>query len=181
MDKYGADLFSIRCIAMASSKENANYLETHFIEYFDSIKSGYNIKEGGSNGKLNEESKKKISIANTGKIRTQETKNQISASCIGKPKSPETRAKISASSLGKPKSVEARNNMSLSQTGKKLSEETIQKIAAAKNGAKINMNIALQIREDYATGQWNYTQLGKKYNIDKTTIGMIIRNKTWKS
>lgn len=181
MGKYGVGTFSIENIAMASSQDNANYLEIHFIEYFNSIENGYNIKEGGSNGRLSEESKKKISVANTGKIRTQKTKDQISASCIGKTVSSETRAKISNSSLGKPKSVEARNKMSVSQKGKKMSKETIQKIASAKNGAKIDMIIALQIRNDYATGQFNYAQLGEKYCIDKTTVGLIVRGKTWKS
>jgi group I intron endonuclease len=180
MAKYGVDNFYIEAIASARSQNDADYLEIYFIEFLDSINNGYNIKGGGSCGKLNEESKRKISVANTGKIRTPEVRAKISVSSKGKPKSSETRAKMSAAALGKPKSTDARNKMSAAHKGKKLAPETVHKIAAAKNSAKITMVIAIQIREDYATGKWTYAQLGEKYGIDKTTIGMIIRGKTWK-
>lgn len=134
MDKYGADTFSIENVGMASSQNNADYLEIHFIEYFDSIENGYNIKEGGSNGKLNEESKRKISISNTGKIRTQETKDKISIARMG-----------------------------------------------IRNNTKLTIKLANKIREEYATGQWTYKQLADKYGVEKATIGMLIRGKTWKS
>lgn len=133
MDKYGVDTFSIETVGMASSQENTNYLEIYFIEYFDSIENGYNIKGGGSNGKLNEESKKKISVSNTGKIRTQEAKDKISIACVG-----------------------------------------------MRNNTILDAILAKQIREEYATGQWTYKRLAQKYGVEKATIGMLIRGKTWK-
>jgi hypothetical protein len=44
---------------------------------------------------------------------------------------------------------------------------------------KINMEIANEIRELYSTGSYTYRSLAKKYDIGKTEIGYIIKNKRW--
>ena len=43
--------------------------------------------------------------------------------------------------------------------------------------AKLNYQIAEEIRNKYSTKQYTQKQLGIEYNVSKTTIGDIIRNK----
>jgi group I intron endonuclease len=64
--KYGKDKFQINPILSAWTQEDADFYEIYFIKYYNSIKTGYNLKEGGARGKLLEESKRKISLANAG-------------------------------------------------------------------------------------------------------------------
>lgn len=44
---------------------------------------------------------------------------------------------------------------------------------------KINMEIANEIRRLYSTGKYFYSELGEMFNIGKTQVGRIVRNKSW--
>jgi len=74
----------MECLAVSHTQEVADYWEKYFIGRYDSIETGYNLRDGGSRGKHSQETKEKISIANTGKIRTKETKLKNSIARIGK-------------------------------------------------------------------------------------------------
>lgn len=45
---------------------------------------------------------------------------------------------------------------------------------------KLNAQTVKDLKEDYYYKQMSYSQLAKKYNISKSTVGDIIRGKTWK-
>lgn len=47
IDKYGKENFSIELITTCYTQVVANFYEKYFIHQFDSIKSGYNVLEGG--------------------------------------------------------------------------------------------------------------------------------------
>lgn len=47
--KYGDDSFQFETICRAYSKEELNRLETFYIQQYDSIRSGYNMVDGGDN------------------------------------------------------------------------------------------------------------------------------------
>lgn len=66
---YGRNNFTIEEIASTKCQECANYLEDYFINLYNSLSRdfGYNLKTGGYGGKHSEETKLKISKANTGK------------------------------------------------------------------------------------------------------------------
>lgn len=73
--------------------------------------------------------------------------------------------------------------------GKKLSEEEKQKISdfhkgkwigKKSNSAKLTWILVDEIREKYKTGNYSTRSLGKEYNVEHSTIGAIIRYKTWK-
>lgn len=147
--KYGKGNFEYKILTVCATQEVANYWENYFIIKFNSRDPniGYNIKEGGSNGKLSLETKEKISQnligVNTwmrGKTLSQSTKDKMSKSMIGKNLgnvlSNKTKEKMSATKIGKPSpnkgkkmSEEARQNMAIAQIGntnkkgKKVSEE----------------------------------------------------------
>ena len=76
--KYGKDSFTIEAVCYAVDQADADYWECHFIRRFDSIKTGYNIKEGGSRGRCAESTKQKLSAINMGKTMSPE----LSARCI---------------------------------------------------------------------------------------------------
>ena len=47
--------------------------------------------------------------------------------------------------------------------------------------AKLNNEIVLEIRKLYETGKYTYNILGKKYFINKRTVGKIINRERWKN
>ena len=63
LKKYGEDAFSFEVIAEATSVEELNLLEEKFINQFDSINNGFNIRHGGGNKKHNPESIERMRVA----------------------------------------------------------------------------------------------------------------------
>lgn len=103
LNKYGRDSFTIDLCIIANTQSVLNHWECFFIERCNSINNGYNIRFGGSNGKLSKSSRKKISkalIGNTnskGRILSIEHKNRIAQANTGKIQSKEQRQKSSGS------------------------------------------------------------------------------------
>lgn len=69
--KYGWQNFEHKIISNNLSKEEADNLEKQLIESYQSNdpKFGYNIREGGSHGRMSEKSKEKLSNSLTGKFK----------------------------------------------------------------------------------------------------------------
>ena len=95
--KYGWENFSHEIVEENLSLENANKLEKELIIKYDTqnTKKGYNIREGGSHGKLGEKTKEKLSKNMIGKYvgeknpffgkkHTEETKNTIKQKRLNK-------------------------------------------------------------------------------------------------
>lgn len=97
--KYGPDKFVIELLATTSSQIVADYLESSYIKEYDSISSpngiGYNLKDGGSNGKLSQETKDKMSKAHTGKKLSLRHCKSTSVGKTGIPRDNETKQKLS--------------------------------------------------------------------------------------
>lgn len=67
--KHGSDTFDIQTLDWATSKDSLDHKEKFWIEFLDiRAPKGYNIKEGGSHGRLSEETKKRLSIACMGRV-----------------------------------------------------------------------------------------------------------------
>lgn len=107
MNKYGNDNFAITLLTTTDNQVTADYLEKFWINTFDSINKGYNIKEGGSHGRHSNETKLKISTSKKGQV-----------SRLGMKHSDDTKKKIS----------QAQKRI---RTGRKHSLETIQKMKEA--------------------------------------------------
>jgi group I intron endonuclease len=58
--KYGIDSFIFEVIDQASSIEELNSLEEKYVEQFDSINNGFNIRQAGGNKLHSEESKQRM-------------------------------------------------------------------------------------------------------------------------
>lgn len=92
--KYGKENFIIEQIDYANTIEELNNKEVYYIDYFNTMSpNGYNLKTGGDNKRLSDETKKKISEGNKGKKRTEETKKKLSDSHKGWIPSEETKNK----------------------------------------------------------------------------------------
>lgn len=118
--KYGVENHKFEVIRLCSDKW-LNAFEKWFIKYFNSFESanGLNLTDGGSNGRLSEETKRKQSLA-----------------AKGKPKSEEAKQKVREANLGKKASAETRLKMSISHTGKKVSDQMREKCRLTKIGDK---------------------------------------------
>lgn len=109
INKYGFENFKIETLAETEDRVLLDQLEIKFIKEHNTLfPNGYNLKSGGqSGGPLNEESKKKLSISNTGRKMSDEAKEKLSLinSGINHPqygikKTKQTRDKISKALSG---------------------------------------------------------------------------------
>ena len=125
-----------------------DYRETYWIRTLDSIKNGYNLKEGGAAGKVSDETKKKISIALSNRTWTPEMRNNLSGAMKNAFKSDEYRKKISDSWTDRRKagiSDETREKMTAAKLNQ--SAETRQKISLASKKYRHSEESKNKIRE----------------------------------
>ncbi len=138
---------------------------------------GYLLKNGDRGGKgrssyvTSEETKRKISLANTGKRVSSETKRKISLANTGKKRTKEQKARIGLTSLGRTHTLETRQKMSQSRLGvpkpngfgKKISKahegrafskETRQRMSQARKGWKPSFEM-IEIQRKKCSGEGN--------------------------
>jgi group I intron endonuclease len=154
--------------------------------------SGYNLKEGGGNGKLSEETKQKIGEAQLGekshmfgKTLSDETKQKLSEAkkgekshMFGKPKSDEIKQKIREANLGKTQSEKTIQKRVKSNTGKIRTEETKQKMKEAKLGEKNTRSKKVYryaINGTYVDTFNSVGEAGRYLNKDSANIGKCAR------
>jgi group I intron endonuclease len=163
--KYGVDKFEYQILDFAFIQSHADMLEDFYMNKYDSRNPniGYNIKRGGRGGRhsqatiekmsknapkywlgknLSEETKEKIRIANTGKIRTEETKEMTANSMK------EWHATNDHPMQGKHHTEKAKDQMSEKLTGRKISKETIEKRMATIR----DLDLEKKIIEEYQKG-----------------------------
>ncbi|AGE49864.1 GIY-YIG catalytic domain-containing endonuclease [Paramecium bursaria Chlorella virus Can18-4] len=115
--------------------EDLNFYEEMLVALLGTLSpSGYNLKDGGGNGKLSEETKQKIGKGNSGKMRTEEVKQKISEAKLGKTHTKEIRQNMSKAHLGIIHTEETKQKIAKANIGKILSEETKKKLSIAKQG-----------------------------------------------
>lgn len=76
MNKYGVDTFSVEEIDIAETREELDQKEIYWINYYDSIKNGYNMAPGGVNANIFDSEIIRQKHAN--KMRSEETRAKIS-------------------------------------------------------------------------------------------------------
>lgn len=110
IQKYGWDNFEHEIIKSNLSQTEANELESFYIFLYKSTDKnyGYNVRTGGENSLLSEETKDKIRKANTGRKHNSVTKKKLSELNKGennpnwnKPRPESVRRKISKSNKGR--------------------------------------------------------------------------------
>lgn len=80
INKYGWDSFEHIVLEENLSKEEADYYEDYYIAVYDSMnhEHGFNLRCGGSRGKLSEETKKLLSEVKTGRKCSEEVVRKMS-------------------------------------------------------------------------------------------------------
>lgn len=84
--KYGWNNFEHDIVASNLTLEEANHFEELLIRELDTMNplNGYNLKSGGENNKLSDETKRKIGNANKGRIISEEERIKMSESRKGR-------------------------------------------------------------------------------------------------
>ncbi len=144
--KHGPENFFYEVITLCSTQESADATERDLIIKHNSVSKGYNISEGGSNSRLTEATKQKLSLAHTGTKASDATKAKMSAAHIGKPNtwqkgvplSLEHKKKLSEATKGKPKTAEHAANISIGSRGKPKSASHRANISKAGMGKVAN-------------------------------------------
>jgi hypothetical protein len=139
INKYYPDI-DVTKIASLETWEEACEQEIALIAKLK--KQGYkllNMTLGGDGSvglKDSEETRKKKSLALTGREVTQETRAKISKANSGKKRSLEARKKMSSKKVGRKLSKKHKENISLAGKGRKVSLETRKRISDALAGKK---------------------------------------------
>lgn len=192
-NKYGKEKFDISLCTIAHSQEILDYWECFFIEKYDSIKNGYNIREGGSKGKLSPISKKKISKALRGNTNSKDRKlsithkNRISQSNKGKKLTKKHRENLSKSHLKINKKDQEKicelfqKNFSCVDLANKFNctDGCIRNILKRNNISSKKMNLK-KIEEDvcqYYKKTQSIQKVAEKFNYSPPTIRRILKNK----
>ena len=134
LKKYGPDNFTYEIVETGFNKDNLDFLEDTYEIWCNSIDNGYNIRRGGANGKMSEESKRKLSKSNIGRIISKETRQKISKANKGRKMSAEQNKRNSETHKGKTSPKEARQKISKALKGRTYSSETLQKISNTLKG-----------------------------------------------
>lgn len=117
--KHGIENFEVSAIDFGNSKNELDEKEIYWISFYNSMvpEKGYNSRSGGSAGKPSEETRRRISESEKGKILSAETRIKLSAAAKGR-----------QTFLGKNHSEEAKEKNRQAHMGKKKSPETLQKL-----------------------------------------------------
>lgn len=142
-NKYGADTFEFRIIEECADDVLVNR-EQVWMDHYDSRnrEKGYNIRGAGSRGEINEETRKKLSLALSGKKHSRVHTTNQALTTIGRKVSEETKVKLRAftgeksSFFGKNHSEETKIKMSSAKSGRSPSFEHRQKLSEALVGEK---------------------------------------------
>ena len=130
--KHGVENFTVEQIDSATSRDELDLKEQHWIKHYDCISpKGYNLTSGGNTCRFSDETRGKMSNTAKGKVISNETKLKMSVANKGKPNvmkgkhlPDEWKANIRKSQSGENHSF----------YGKHHSEETKRKISESKKG-----------------------------------------------
>jgi group I intron endonuclease len=123
--KYGVDAHKFEIIAECMPNE-LNALEAYYVDFYQSFNTehGMNLKQGGSaQGEHSDETKRKISIGNKGKKRSDAAKKWNRERQLGN----------KSHVYGKKQSIQHRQKLSMSLKGHKVSDETRLKLSVARS------------------------------------------------
>ncbi len=171
--KYGFENFEIEILDYCFTQKQMDDAEYYWIKFYDSINTGYNIKEGGRGGKHTNESNKKNRYSNAryeytithpdGSITITKSLNEFCEKynlikqsmhklssgrqkIYGKWKV--TREKIKGSKGHRKVSDELKERLSKQRVGKKRSKETIENIKNAISNREITDEYIEQMRQN---------------------------------
>jgi group I intron endonuclease len=171
--KYGEDSFSFSVLRVVENKRD---LLLHEQDFINALNPEYNLaRVAGSRIGISHsnETKQKISKANSGKKRTQLVCSEMSLQRIGRKHDERTKAKISESKKGKRNSFYGKTHSI--ETRKKMSESGKRNIGSVRPGAKIVYQYSASME---LIGVYDSTGVAAiKLNLDQANIAGCCRGK----
>lgn len=140
--KYGIENFRFETLCEGTEKEVKNLEMLMIQENCSKVPYGYNLTDGGESNIPSLQTRKKLSLAQTGHKVSEETKKKLSLAQTGKTCSEETKKKMSLAlmgnkyTLGYKHTEETKKKISLAGIGRKRSKETRKRISISKIGRK---------------------------------------------
>lgn len=176
INKYKQNNFIISIIEEHEDELIAFIQEAYWIEHYKSNvckygnQYGYNLTSGGEGA--------------SGHKHTQESKYKMSIASSGKPKSNAHRSSLSLAHTGKSLTSEHKNNIGKSVKGKIRSDQSKENYSQSKLGnknpqSKLNENQVKEIKNAFIKTKLSDTEIGIKYGVHRRTISDIRRGKTW--
>lgn len=155
--KYGKENFEYKILTICYTQKDADYWENFYIKEYDSRnhKKGYNIKEGGSHGRLSEDTKIKLS----------------------KPKSEKAKANMRANHAD----FSGENHPLFNKHHTEASKEKMRQSVIAKEYnplAKLSKKDVIKIKKLMIKGK-NNKELSIMFGVQTRTIQAIRREKNW--
>jgi group I intron endonuclease len=183
-NKHGEQAFSFQVLEYCPIDELSEK-EKHYINFFNTVEKGYNLKTGGhENLVFSEETKRKISKSNKGRVISQKTREKIRKTLTGFKHSEEARRNMGESHKGPGNgnyrkghlfSEERRINMSLAQKGKKQTEEHIKNMIEARHGKYFSIDEKIKMHELNKKNKLTRIQIAEMYNLNRQTVGKYIQ------
>lgn len=99
--KYGVEAFEVSTLCECFLEEMNDYEKKYMEEYNSLVPNGYNLREGGSNGKASEESRKKMAESRKGIEHSDERRRNISKGQLGNRRRTKARKHIEDEQLPK--------------------------------------------------------------------------------
>lgn len=174
--KYGQDKFQVQVLEIIkdATQNDADTREIYWVNEKNSFSpNGYNLRAGQSSGVLSEESRRKISKANTGRKISEETRRRLRESHLGHKQSPETKKKLSDIHRGRIFSDDHRKKIGAANKGRKFSDSTKKKMSLRK--LKYNYRIVSPTGEVYFTD--NLTIFCKQHNLRNGCMRLVVNGK----
>ena len=180
MQQAGLDTFTYQVLAEATSHDDLNRLEIHYIALLraNDPRYGYNRTSGGQESGTtgythSAETKAKIGHGNRGKILSAETRAKIAQAKCGTTLSAETRAKMSQAHRDRPRhphSAETKAKMSLAKRGNR---SRIGCTHSAETKAKIGRANSVRIISDETRAKLSLAGRGRAHS-DETKAKMSL-------
>lgn len=152
LKKYGRKNFKKETIYECATQEELNEKEIYYIAYYKSTNPliGYNLSTGGEASAIgviaSEETRKKMSLKQSGKKLSEEHKQKISLANIGRKQTEHAKQVASLTHKGKTISQEHRQKSSIANKGRKISEEHRQKLIKFSTGRKKSPETCQKLR-----------------------------------
>ncbi|AGE59601.1 GIY-YIG catalytic domain-containing endonuclease [Acanthocystis turfacea Chlorella virus OR0704.3] len=180
IQKHGWDNMKKKWIEIPD--EDLNFYEEMLVALLGTLApGGYNLKEGGGNGKPCEEVRKKISIAQTGKTLTDDHKQKLSAANIGKTLSNDHKQKLSAAHTGKTLCDDHKQKISVAISGNKNpfhgkthTDEVKQKISESLTGRTLTDEHTQNISDSHKGDKNHRSKTVYQYDFKDTYVKSFV-------
>jgi len=180
--KYGWENVIWKILTTCSSEEEMKDKEKHFIKKFRTleIEFGYNHREGGQGGRHDEETKRRISLANSGENNGMYGKDAWNK---GKKLTKEHKENLSKAHQGQvPWNKGKKRDYEVPPLSQDALDRISKKNGGSNNGmARLTENDVREIRRLYDEGDKTLLEISEMFGISKNHCLQVARRKVWKS